>query len=195
MNSVLNRNAFFVKEHVGMFKAANNYDVLDPESGLVVLECREPKLGFFTKWFRFTKYKRYTPFAIEVRDSVGAPVVFVRRGVSFIRSVVGVFDAAENPIGTFRQKLLSIGGKFDILDAEGRSRCTLAGSWTSWEFRFERDGAEIARVSKKWAGIGRELFTSADNYMLTIDPSVPADDPDRVLIVAAVFCIDMVLKE
>jgi len=195
MNPVLNRNAFFVKEHVGLFKAANNYDVLDPESGQVVLECREPKLGFFTKWFRFTKYKRYTPFSIEVRDSVGDPVVFVRRGVSFIRSVVGVFDAAENPIGTFRQKLLSIGGKFDILDAEGRIRCTLAGSWTSWEFRFERDGAEIARVSKKWAGIGRELFTSADNYMLAIDPAVGADDPDRVLIVAAVLCIDMVLKE
>lgn len=195
MNSVLNRNAFFVKEHVGLFKAANNYDVLDPESGQVVLECREPKLGFFTKWFRFTEYKRYTPFAIEVRDSVGAPVVFVRRGVSFLRSTVVVLDAQENPIGTFRQKLLSIGGKFELLDARGRSRCTLAGSWTSWDFRFERDGVEIARVSKKWAGIGKELFTSADNYMLTVDPSVPADDPDRLLIVAAVFCIDMVLKE
>ncbi len=130
-----------------------------------------------------------------MRDSVGDPVVFVRRGVSFIRSVVGVFDAAGNPIGTFRQKLLSIGGKFDILDAEGRIRCTLAGTWTSWEFRFERDGADIARVSKKWAGIGKELFTSADNYMLAIDPAVGADDPDRLLIVAAVLCIDMVLKE
>ncbi|HPA57986.1 MAG TPA: RNAase, partial [bacterium] len=30
--SVINRNSFFVKEHVGMFKAANNYDILDPET-------------------------------------------------------------------------------------------------------------------------------------------------------------------
>ena len=28
MSEVLNRDNFFVKEHVGMFKAANNYDIL-----------------------------------------------------------------------------------------------------------------------------------------------------------------------
>ena len=41
MNPELQRNAFFVKEHVGLFKAANNYDILDPQTGRVVLECRE----------------------------------------------------------------------------------------------------------------------------------------------------------
>jgi uncharacterized protein YxjI len=50
-------------------------------------------------------------------------------------------------------------------------------------------------VSKKWAGLGKELFTTADNYMLAIDDSMGADDSRRILIVAAVMCIDMVLKE
>ena len=54
---------------------------------------------------------------------------------------------------------------------------------------------ELAHVSKKWAGLGKELFTSADNYMLEISSSVPADNPVRLLILAAVMCIDMVLKE
>ena len=41
----------------------------------------------------------------------------------------------------------------------------------------------------------REFFTSADNYVLEISDSVPPDDVIRQLILAAVMCIDMVLKE
>ena len=195
MNPILSGNAFFVKEHVGVFKAANNFDVLDPESGQIVMECREPNLGGFTKFLRFTDYKRYTPFNLVVSDGAGNPVLSVRRGVSFFRSTVQVLDETGAEIGTFRQRLLSIGGKFEIFDAEGKSACMLTGSWTSWDFRFEQDGIVLAKVSKKWAGIGKELFTSADNYMLTIADSVPADAPVRRLILAAVLCIDMVLKE
>ena len=50
-------------------------------------------------------------------------------------------------------------------------------------------------MTKKWAGMGKELFTSADNYVLQISDNVPADNPVRQLILAAVMCIDMVLKE
>ena len=45
---VLNRNLFLVKEHTGLFKAANNFDIYDPDSGEIILECREEKLGLFT---------------------------------------------------------------------------------------------------------------------------------------------------
>ena len=40
MHPVLERNLYFVKEHVGMFKAANNFDVLCPETQETVLHCR-----------------------------------------------------------------------------------------------------------------------------------------------------------
>lgn len=53
----------------------------------------------------------------------------------------------------------------------------------------------MAQVTKKWAGLGKELFTSADNYALEISDSVPKNDSVRPLILAAVMCIDMVLKE
>ena len=50
----LNGSTFFVKEHVGMFKAANNYDILDPQSNETILQCREPNLPLFTKLLRFS---------------------------------------------------------------------------------------------------------------------------------------------
>lgn len=195
MHSLLSRNTYFVKEHTGILKAANNYDIYDPESNQVIMNCRENKLGVFTKLLRFTDYKRYTPFHVEITDTAGRPIVEVKRGVSLIRSVVTVEDHQGQKIGSFRQKLLSIGGKFEVLDAQGNSVCMLKGSWTSWDFHFEKDGRELAQVTKKWAGLGKELFTSADNYMLIINDSVDANDPVRQLILAAVMCIDMVLKE
>ena len=188
-------NDYLVKEHVGLFKAANNFDLYDPATGQIVLLCREETLGLFTKILRFTDYKRYTPFDISVRTPAGELVVQVTRGISILRSRVEVRDGKGRLLGTFRQKLLSIGGAFDILDLSEKVVCTLKGKWTGWDFRFLSGTTQLAHVTKKWAGIGKELFTSADNYVISIAPSVPADGPARPLIVAAVLCIDMVFKE
>lgn len=54
MDSVTNSNLFLIKEHVGFFKAANNFDIYSPNTGEIIMECREPTLGFFTKLLRFT---------------------------------------------------------------------------------------------------------------------------------------------
>ena len=195
MNSILSRNLYFVKEHVGMFKAANNFDILNPENQEMIMTCREENLGFFTKILRFTKYKRMTPFDVEIKTTSGEKVLTVKRGISIILSTVEVFDENDNLVGKFKQRFFSIGGKFDVLDPNDKVLCTLKGKWTSWDFKFMKDDIEFAHVSKKWAGLGKEMFTTADNYMLEVDEKVPADSPLRVLILAAVMCIDMVLKE
>ncbi len=195
MPEVLNRNVLLVKEHVGMFKAANNYDIYDPETGGIIMECREEKLGFFTKLLRFTDYKRMTPFDIQIRMPDGQQVVRVKRGVSLFLSKVQVLDENDQAIGGFKQKLFSIGGAFNVLDASENTVCQLKGKWTGWDFRFLAGENELAHVTKKWAGIGKELFTSADNYVLEISEAVPPDNVARQLILAAVMCIDMVLKE
>lgn len=195
MHPVLNQNLYFVKEHVGMFRASNNFDIYNPETQQEILQCREENLSIVTRLLRFTDFKRMTPFNIVVKTSAGEKVLTVRRGISVFLSNVEVLDENDKLIGRFKQKFFSIGGKFDLLDPQDKPLCTLAGRWTSWDFRFVRDGVEFAQVSKKWAGFGKELFTSADNYMLSIDAKVPSDNPLRTLILAAVLCIDMVLKE
>lgn len=195
MNNLLNQNLYFIKEHLGIFKAANNFDIYNPDTQQIIMNCREEKLGFFTKLFRFTDYKRMTPFHIEVKTTDGKPIFSIKRGFSLFLSTVEVYDENENLAGKFEQRFFSIGGKFDVYDANQTILCTLIGKWTSWDFKFVKDNVEFAHVSKKWAGIGKELFTSADNYMLIIDKDVPQNHPIRILILAAVLCIDMVIKE
>ncbi|QZT38676.1 LURP-one-related family protein [Halosquirtibacter xylanolyticus] len=196
MNPILNKNNFFVKEHTGMFKASNNYDIYDPESDQMLIECREINLGWFAKILRFNKdYKRMTPFEIVLTDANGQKVLTVKRKWTFWRSEVEVLDHNDQIVGKLKQKLLSIGGKFRVYDTDDNEVCMVKGKWTSWEFSFLKEDVQLAQVSKKWAGLAKELFTSADTYMLTIDPRVAENSAERVLIMASVMCIDMVLKE
>jgi uncharacterized protein YxjI len=195
MHPVLSQNVYLVKEHVGMFKAANNYDVYDPETGEQIINCREEKLGLFTKMLRFTDYKRMTPFHVELKTPTGEPILSITRGISIFLSKVDVLNEDEERIGGFKQKFFSIGGSFRVLGSDDQELCVLKGKWTGWEFQFIKDNRVFATVSKKWAGMGKELFTSADNYVLEIAADVPPDNPIRQLIMGAVMCIDMVLKE
>ena len=195
MHELLNRNVFLVKEHVGAFKAANNFDIHDPASGEIIMLCREDNLGGITRLLRFTDYKRMTPFDIKVTTPEGQQLVRITRGTTFIRSKVTVLDGKDQKVGGFSQKLMSIGGKFDVLDENDQILCSLKGNWTGWDFRFVAGDSEFAHVTKKWSGMGKEFFTSADNYVLEISDSVPPDSRVRLLILAAVLCIDMVLKE
>jgi uncharacterized protein YxjI len=194
MHTILKHNLFFVKEHIGYFKASTNYDIYD-ENNQLILECREPNLSWFTKLIRFTEYKRMTPFEVTVNTPAGQNILTVRRGWTIFRSEVEVFDENEVLQGRFRQRMLSLGGKFDIHDENDAVQCSVKGSWTSWDFSFEKDGLRLAQVTKKWAGIGRELFTTADNYVVSIDPTLSDKNETRLLILAAALCIDKVLKE
>ena len=195
MHPTLNRNLYLVKEHVGMFKAANNFDIYDPATGEQILQCREERIGILTKMLRFTDYKRMTPFHVEIRTPDGQTLIHVRRGISIFLSKVDVLDENEQRLGGFKQKFFSIGGAFSVLGANDEPLCDLKGKWTGWNFRFMAGENELAHVSKKWSGMGKEFFTSADNYALEISEQVPPDNPVRQLILAAVMCIDMVLKE
>ena len=195
MHPILSRNLYLVKEKVGMFKASNSYDIFDPETGEEIIHCREERLGLVTKLLRFSDWKTLTPFHVELKTPSGEPILSVKRGVSIFLSTVNVLDEDEERIGGFKLKLFSLGGAFRVLGADDQELCLLKGKWTSWDFRFVSGGTEFASVQKKWAGLGRELFTSADNYVLQISDEVPPDNPIRQLILGAVMCIDMVMKE
>jgi uncharacterized protein YxjI len=196
MNPLLQQNLFLIKEHIGMFKAANNFDIYNPETGEQIMTCREEKLGFFTKIFRFTSYKMMTPFHVEINDLSGSPILSITRKSSFFGfALVNVLDENGNMVGSMKRKFRLGGAKLELNDAAGQLLCTLKGNFIGWDFKISKEDQEIASISKKWAGIGKELFTSADNYILAINDQVLENDNARMLMLAAVLCIDFLLKE
>ncbi len=196
MHDVLNKNLFLVKEHSGLLKTANDYDILDPETGEIVMECREENIKPSIKILRFFDLlKNTTPFDIQIRVPGHGQIARVTRGVPIVASNVRVLDENNVIIGGFRQKKFSISGAFDVIDANGEVVCTLKGGLTGANYRFlAQNNLELALVTKKWAGLGKELFTSADNFILQIDEAVPCNSIIRQLILSSVICIGIVLK-
>lgn len=184
-----------MREQPGLLKAAIGCDILDPVSRQLLMECREDHIGRITRILRFTSLKRTTPFTIGVRLPDGSPVLRINRGVPVFSSIVSVFDDTNCHIGSFKQKPFSVSGAFDVLDAAGRPVCRLRGGMGGWNFKFlSMDDLELARVTRKWAGLGKELFTSANDYVLEIDEAVPPNSVIRQLVLASVLCIGLVQK-
>lgn len=198
MKKNLQKNIFLFKEHLGMFKASNNYDIYDPKTKEIILHCREKNLNPVYKIVRLflTDFKGLTPFEIDIRGLDGKRIIKVKKGLSLILSKIEVFDENDKLIGLFKQKLFpNFYPKFEMFDEKENLVSILKGNLIGWNFEFLKDENTIATVTKKWSGIGKEMFTSADNYMLEIKDTVDKADPLRQLIFAAVICIDMVFKE
>lgn len=194
-DSVLSHNAFFFDESMGLFKAAFDADIRDPETGSILLECREQNIGRATRFWRFADMKRITPFDLFVRYPDGRGFMRMRRGAALWESRVRVDDGNGLPLGFFVLRPFSVCGAFDVLDAYGARLCMLKGSRFGWRFLFSTtDGTELARVEKVWAGWRKELFSCASDYRLTIDEAVGQADVLRRMMLASVLCIGMVAK-
>jgi hypothetical protein len=193
---MFNLKTFLVKERVGILKLVDAFDIYDPATGAQVGVAKE-NIGIVLKLLRFVVNKRLLPTLVEVREQEGGRVVLaMRRGFTLVRSYVTVTDGLGKEIGRFKSKLFSIGGGFHVLDGTEQPVAEIKSDWKGWNFRFlTPDGTEIGRVTKKWAGLGKELFTSADNYVISLSDSHVIRADAMPLLLAAGLAIDTIYKE
>ena len=83
-----------------------------------------------------------------------------------------------------------------MFDNQNQQVAEVKGNWKGWDFKFiSKQGREIGSVTKKWAGLGKELFTSADNYIISLKDLSGASPAAGALLLAAGLAIDVVYKE
>ena len=178
---MLNRKTFFIREHVGLMKLVDTFDILDPETQQPLGIAKE-KPSALVQVLRLFVNKRMMPTVVYVYEGSdfndeGKLLFSIRRGFTLFRARVDVCDANGHALGWFQSKAFSLGGAFRVFDASDREVALVQGDWKGWNFRFvDGEGRELGTITKKWAGIGKELFTSADNYIITLnDAAKPAD--------------------
>ncbi len=193
---MLNRKQYFIREHAGLLKLLDVYDILDPESQAKIGEARE-EISTLVKVLRLFINKALMPTVVRVyegADEGSHKIVFsIRRGVALFRPRVDVMDAGGALLGYFVSKAFSLGGAFRVFTPDNQEVAMVKGDWKGWNFRFLRGETELGVVTKKWAGLGKELFTTADNYIISL--SGEADSSLSILLLAAGLAIDTVLKE
>lgn len=193
---MFDRQSYIVREHVGFMKMTDTYDILDPENGEQLGIAQERISGWLT-FLRLLLNKQLLPtrvVLVEGGDPSASPTITIERGFTLLRSRLRITDANGGEIGSFRSRLFTIGGAFDIFDPSGRRIASVKGDWKGWNFSFLDDtGKEIGTITKKWAGLGKELFTSADTYAVALHAGTP---PALMpLLLAAGLAIDVVYKE
>ena len=193
---MLDRRQFLVKERIAFLKLTDTWDIHDPASGAKIGEAREV-ISPLAKLARLIINKRLLPTRVEVTTGVaGPPVLVMTRGVTLLHANVLVLDGQSREIGRFRSRILTIGGGFDVFDTAGFSVAEIKGDWKGWNFRFlGAGGEELGTVTKKWAGLGQEFFTSADNYMIALNETRALPPDTAALLLAAGLAIDIVFKE
>jgi len=193
---LLQRTTFFIKERVAIIKLTDTFDILDPVTGQVIGVAKEEPPGW-AKWLRLVVNKQMLPTTVNIYEADGQPpVLSIHRGFTFLRSKVRVVTGQGESLGYFKSKLFSIGGGFTVHDSADQQVADVKGNWKGWDFRFlALNGREIGTVTKKWAGLGKELFTSADNYVISLTDLSGASPSAAALLLAAGLAIDVVFKE
>jgi len=120
-NKMLNKKSYFIREHVGLMKLSDTYDILDPETQEQIGIARE-KPGAFIHVLRFLVHKKLLPTKVFVYEGADhedeSKLLFsIQRGISFLRSRVNISDSHGTVVGRLRSKALSLGGAFYVFEA------------------------------------------------------------------------------
>jgi len=192
---MLDRQTYVVKERVGFMKLASIYDLLDPDTGAPIGIAREEPPGI-VKYLRLAVNNKWLPTVVNVYEREGAePVLSIHRGVALFRPKVHV-TAGGQALGYFRAKAISIGPSFRMFDTQDREVGSVKGDWKGWNFQLlGPNGEELGRVTKKWAGLAKELFTNADTYVISLGAMATGRRDVAQLLLAAGLAIDTVFKE
>lgn len=193
---LLSRRQFFVKERVAVLKLTDTYDIFDPESQRQIGIAKEEPSSW-SKFARLVVNKAFLPTTVNIYENESSPpVIRLTKKPALFRPEVVVSDENGRELGRFRAKLFTLGGGFHVFDPGGVHVAEVKGDWKGWNFQVIDDqGQELGLVTKKWSGLGKEFFTSADNYIISLSDLNGKVATSAGLLLAAGIAIDVIFKE
>lgn len=165
----------------------NRYGVLTSEGEELLYAYEES--GFLSRMF----LKSHRPLTITVVDNDGNFALSASRGFFWINSHLYMQDDTERSIGSLHRQFVIIGRKFMLLDMAGNQVAEIRGQgfFRPNTFRiYDLQGDEIARITKQWGGVMREMFSDADTFHVEYYDHDMSQEL-RTLILATAFSIDL----
>jgi uncharacterized protein YxjI len=192
--SLFTERVLVVNQKAKLIELTNEYKVFD-QSGTQIGSVAEVGQSTLKKAARLvSRLDQFMTHTYEIRDASEQPVLLLTRPRKFMKSKFQIARPDGIVVGEITQK--NVLGKIRFsLNANGQEVGTLnAENWRAWNFNIQdANGTEVARVTKKWEGLAKNVFTTADNYVVELLTAI--EDPLRSLVVAAALCIDTALKQ
>jgi uncharacterized protein YxjI len=195
MPELLEHERLIVNQKAKLIELTNEYKIRDEQGNEVGVIRQEGQSGLRKLLRLVSSIDALLPVSLSVYDAGGRKVAGLRRGATLWRSKIEVSDGSGGVIGRLVQENVVGKVRFGIEGAGGiRLGEMKAENWRAWDFAVtDPSGAEVARITKKWAGLGKEMFTTADNYVVELTPR--ATGPLRVIALAAASGVDTALKQ
>ena len=195
MPDLLSHDRLVFNQKAKLVELTNEYAVRD-EAGNQVGVVRQEGQSKMKKALRLvSNLDQFMTQQLAVYDAAGQRVATLTRPRKVFKSTVEVTDGTGATVGRIAQENVIGNIRFGLQDAAGGPLGQIrAENWRAWDFAVvDQTGREVARITKKWAGLGKEMFTTADNYALEVASDVRG--PLRVLVLAAAAGIDTALKQ
>lgn len=195
MSDLLTMNRLIVNQKAKLVELTNQYHIRDEEGNDVGFIEQEAQ-STMRKVLRFaTKVDQFLTHHLAVTDVQGNRVIELTRPSKVFKSKLEVRDGTGRSVGQIVQK--NVFGKinFDFVSAAGEPMGQIkAENWRAWNFALvDVTGHEIGRITKKFVGVAKAVFTTADNYIVDIAPEVTGDM--RLMLLAAAAGVDTALKQ
>jgi uncharacterized protein YxjI len=138
-------------------------------------------------------YDAFMTHKLQVVDLHGQVLLMLTRPRKVVKSRFIVESAAGQEIGQIMQDNAFGKIRFSMESAGHKRGAIHAENWRARNFALQdHTGAEVARITKKFAGL-KATFTTADNYVVQIHR--PLEEPLRSLVVAAALGVDNALHQ
>jgi len=186
------QQVFEMAELFGL-ETRNKYRIRD-ENGRDLLYAAEQQKGVLGFLFR-QLFGHWRSFEVHFFDAARQPVMRGIHPFRFFFQCLELRSRDDRLIGTIERQFSIFTKRFHVHDAQGRVVLEVTSPlWKVWTFPFMRGGREQARVAKKWSGLGSELFTDRDNFLVEyLERSLTEDE--RALVLAAAIYIDLMYFE
>ena len=184
-NAVLVRQRWEAAEFLG-FETRNKYDIVNTQGRVIAHAAEDQKgmLGFLMRQF----LGHWRRFDIVLYDAQRRLTAVGSHPFRFIFHRLEVRDANGQFLGALEQRWAWFSKEFDVTDAQGRFLMRMSSPlWRPWTFPFTRGSTEVAKVTKKWAGIFAEAFSDKEQFAVQFQDARLTAQERLLLTYCAIF--------
>jgi len=193
--SLLTHDRIVINQKAKLIELTNEYLIRDIDGNEIGV-IRQEGQSKAKKIARFvSSLDQFMTHELSAYESDGTKVLGLKRPRKIMKSTVEVTDGAGAPVGTIRQQNMIGKIRFGLHDAADQQIGEIqAENWRAWNFAIvDQAGAEVGRITKTWEGLAKTVFTTADDYLLDVSPSLSG--PLRLLAFASAVGVDTALKQ
>ncbi|UCD91407.1 MAG: scramblase [Desulfobacterales bacterium] len=171
------------------FETRNKYNIMDGW-GNQVFEAEEESGSLATILARFfLTYLR--PFTMSIFSADGNELFTLKRPFRFYFHELDIYESGGVLLGKIKRRFALLRRIYAVMDRNDREIFQIFGPiLRPWTFLIKKNDQEQGKIVKKWSGLGKEIFTDADNFGINFPKALDANQ--KAVFLGALFLIDFV---